>query len=854
MKHWGLTDEEADRLWSTLYKCIDDVYPNRSAFDSFRKFITPPPSLNGFVRIAENFLAISEQFHHEIKTQPYFTGAESLETWKELCKILITRADKISLSIPRFSDHSGDGDPPYRGYYETHCLGVALWCVSPNEALKQKFLILQATLCEAIKSAQKLSIQKQFTLKLQPSNACLAVRKLATPDKSYWLSLLPDEPNTLLSYWNHLSRLIDNSAHIFYPLQHLIEIAIGMATISTRRYRERNRRKFQESTIETYPLDFGIDHSPQRSAKISTHISGDNQTKSRRRNALLHEEEFKTQRSSIAIETEGKDPSGGLSASQQHLKAKEAVSHISMSNQRLPFTLNQLARHEVALFLDELDVLATTPGSINGILNQEVAVFCTIAFWTSRTTSEVTNTKLTPAIFRVDQSIAICRDKNGSCFFVVSPFTTPLKTDVEKNARSQALQLARRYDLTIPERAMKILGPWLDQITFSYELQDIFHHVAKKYEDAIDDFFKYVRKKHDCRLNANRAFKYMHDLISGLPKSDITVAMAISGRSDNLGKVNLHYTAHAISTIKHLYQCAVTKALLTPISACTDLIDHEQIKQEVVTMERTPDHESAHPVDQIKSIKGAHIGSCFVPRDETVSKLVRVMLERLQQLRKMIQLETDYIIDFHNEFVTYTILLVGFCTGYRAVHDPLLQKAEIDLTSGFAVISDKDDDSFFNARIVWLPPICLQQLEAYSEHLQDLGKYLFGINQRLFFKSRGNNITGRRAERSTPGLFYLDGAHEQIEVCPKRIETYLKSIGFSLPVNANRHYLRTNLIKAGCPIEIVNTFMGHAEMGQEPWGKHSGLSPHTYRDELSKQLVPLIAAGGWRVEPGYGSN
>jgi hypothetical protein len=302
MKHWGLTAAEADEVWFTLYKCIDDIYSNQSEFDSFRKYITPPPSLNGFVRIAENFLAVSEHFHHESKTQPYFTDAESLEAWKELCKIFISRADKINQTIPKFSDRSGDGDPPYRGYYESHCLGVALWCVSPNEALKQIFLVLQAILCEAIKSAHNLSIQKQFTLKLQSSNACLAVRKLANPDKSNWLSLLPSEPCSLLSYCNHLSGLIDNSAHIFYPLQHLIEIAIGMTTVSTRRSGDRSRKRFQENAVETHLLDFGEDDSPRRSAKISTHISGDSPTKTRRRNALLHEEEFTTQRSSITIE------------------------------------------------------------------------------------------------------------------------------------------------------------------------------------------------------------------------------------------------------------------------------------------------------------------------------------------------------------------------------------------------------------------------------------------------------------------------------------------------------------------------------------------------------------------------
>lgn len=52
--------------------------------------------------------------------------------------------------------------------------------------------------------------------------------------------------------------------------------------------------------------------------------------------------------------------------------------------------------------------------------------------------------------------------------------------------------------------------------------------------------------------------------------------------------------------------------------------------------------------------------------------------------------------------------------------------------------------------------------------------------------------------------------------------------------------MRTELLTRGCATEAVDAYMGHWNMGEEPWATHSSFSFQQYRDEMEKFLVPLL--------------
>jgi hypothetical protein len=83
-------------------------------------------------------------------------------------------------------------------------------------------------------------------------------------------------------------------------------------------------------------------------------------------------------------------------------------------------------------------------------------------------------------------------------------------------------------------------------------------------------------------------------------------------------------------------------------------------------------------------------------------------------------------------------------------------------------------------------------------------------------------------------------------------EICVQHLNYELPANANRHYLRTRLLKRGCPRDVIAAFMGHWEYGTEPWGRFSSLSPHTYRENLERYLLPVLKKDGWKSVAGFG--
>lgn len=87
---------------------------------------------------------------------------------------------------------------------------------------------------------------------------------------------------------------------------------------------------------------------------------------------------------------------------------------------------------------------------------------------------------------------------------------------------------------------------------------------------------------------------------------------------------------------------------------------------------------------------------------------------------------------------------------------------------------------------------------------------------------------------------------------PKLLGQKLRDV-FALPINSSRHYLRSTMYEQGCPVEVINAFMGHFERGEEPWGMFSGLSPVAYCDALDHVLTPLMKKDGWEPLPGLGA-
>ena len=178
----------------------------------------------------------------------------------------------------------------------------------------------------------------------------------------------------------------------------------------------------------------------------------------------------------------------------------------------------------------------------------------------------------------------------------------------------------------------------------------------------------------------------------------------------------------------------------------------------------------------------------------------------------------------HNYYVVYVYQLISFATGLRPPEDaPFGTLKRICFASGKVCLRDKDH-SKPSPRWIPLAAFAISQLEIYVKHLKQLRSRLHG-------DAKGFLDAALRGE--VPFLFTLEKG-KAIPLQSKHIKQVLEPFWVH-DLNWPRHFLRTELIAHGIRDDVVRTFMGHGEMGQEPFAPHANMSMRRLRT-----VVPVI--------------
>lgn len=205
--------------------------------------------------------------------------------------------------------------------------------------------------------------------------------------------------------------------------------------------------------------------------------------------------------------------------------------------------------------------------------------------------------------------------------------------------------------------------------------------------------------------------------------------------------------------------------------------------------------------------------------------------------------KSQKLIQFHNQLTYYTVKMFQFSSGFRAVNDPLENINLVDLQTGFISISDKDGDSFRHSRIVQLSPRCMAQINAYALHLKNLCKHSNNLNLLNHLA-----LVFDEPEKTKFGfLFYLDDDQRPVKATADQMH---ENAIHGLPNNIYRHFLRTELQQNGVSAESISYFLGHWELGEEPFQKFSTLSPIEFCSEVTPVIQALQIELGWTVQQG----
>ena len=78
-----------------------------------------------------------------------------------------------------------------------------------------------------------------------------------------------------------------------------------------------------------------------------------------------------------------------------------------------------------------------------------------------------------------------------------------------------------------------------------------------------------------------------------------------------------------------------------------------------------------------------------------------------------------------------------------------------------------------------------------------------------------------------------------VNVQPKTLLPVMKEF-LNYPANFHRRFMRSDLIARGCPMEVVDAWMGHWHTGEEPWATYSSFNFSDYQQALQKYLMPIL--------------
>ena len=216
------------------------------------------------------------------------------------------------------------------------------------------------------------------------------------------------------------------------------------------------------------------------------------------------------------------------------------------------------------------------------------------------------------------------------------------------------------------------------------------------------------------------------------------------------------------------------------------------------------------------------------------SSVMRGLIQKPRNER----LEGRGLLRVHSEAVGALGVLLLAATGARATFRAVeLRSDALCLFAGLAVISDKIADASHIARLIPICPVAVQSLSAYGLLLESISEER-SIPRAIRHRARAA-LAGK-----LPLLFIVSGG-ESRNLTNQDLSDCMP-VNWPLPLNMFRHRLATRLREVGCPGCFVQAFLGHIEVGIQPFGSESFMDPITYLSEVGRAVQKVLECDGWK--------
>jgi len=839
--------------YQKLIKVCDTHKIDKDKVNKLLWAINAEPDLTGFIRVIYNLKSIIKEVHHH---QNLITSEEADEFLLEINQLLNISnilkevcGNQLDIS-PKKKSNNKSYHPFNHLCLTRHPIYSMLWNKAWVDSLKnrlikedlrekeiiditikfeQQFQILQWHLFSAhhdlIKS--KVPIGKYLNHNSDENllgpyhptiyDACQSAREYCQPRNYKKLPRLKVERISSEFFTSmHLSESyeLDKLASPFKTLGRKIDENQGLLRIELadrkKRRRSGQRRKSTSYLAEDFQNVFDpTDHDSKKSTlekepKLRT-LKSWGIIEGWKESDLDIEEQEDEEFDSIFAETECK---ARRSQKDQIMAAIGLANKRAVLNQHLPIHYNLMTIAEIASAMRTLgDIFKDDKMNIK---SKKVAALGIFMYWTGSTVKRMQGLVVVPPGKDIGDSAELAYFIEKKMWCIKVPIYNAKKTTTEEQEllcrpNGEFLYLQDFWECDIFLR--KIID---NKDLNSKELMYPFKkHKVKTYESVLKDIFQ---DHNNSGLRINHHYLARDLSLRLLSSGDSVEAMMLTGSTNFPSNTQRHYTTPSFEHLTKVY-----RKLVIPL-----------IKK--IRVEKYSDRENIVPLPEtIKTTSNIGSGAENCPTINEVKNVFNRIIYEIEHSSN----QSDY----HKYYTIYVTFMICYFTGYRAVRDINLESKLRDPETEFAWISDKDNKDGYHTRRVFLSALLEEQLKQYEAYR----KIILSTWEIQFPKV----ILPNKAE--LPYLFLINEKNKIIPVSPSSMIKPLEELNYPLPLNSNRRFLRTELVERGCPIDVLNTFMGHWSNGQEPHNPYSCLSPRQQKVQLKKYLLPLLDEIGLKV-------
>lgn len=182
------------------------------------------------------------------------------------------------------------------------------------------------------------------------------------------------------------------------------------------------------------------------------------------------------------------------------------------------------------------------------------------------------------------------------------------------------------------------------------------------------------------RLTIGRLSSFLFHRLAALT-GDVTAAAVVTGQDHLVAHTQQFYSTWSVSKLREVY-----------LEATGTIVEQAYKAANLPPPPRLADSSPATE---------SYVGARLCVRDDAVRGAVRRLQEDLA--RREAPTDRAGSIAYHKLYTVYTVLLFGYSTSRRAIRTPFMSLDRVDKATGFAFLSDKDDNAEHKARLAWVP-------------------------------------------------------------------------------------------------------------------------------------------------------